>query len=95
MLKEQEVRQIFDKEAVLIGTKNAMPMYRVKEIFGEKAAEFAYHFNNLAHANGFGIGDYTVSYLDYKGFQLAATYCNVEEIREIETLGNMRKDKKR
>lgn len=95
MLKEQEVRKMFDEEAVLIGADNVVPMYKAKELFGEKAAEFAFRFNEFAYSGGFGIGYYTVMCLKYKGFQIAATYCNVEEIREIETLGNMGKDKRR
>lgn len=86
MLKEQEVKEIFDKEAVLIGTKNVIPMYKAKELFGKKAAEFAYSLDKFTYSGGFGIGDYTTRYLNYKGFQIAATYCNVEEIRRIEAL---------
>lgn len=36
------------------------------------------------NGNLYGIGDFNAEYLTHKGFLVAATFCNVKEIKEIE-----------
>lgn len=78
-LSKAEVKELFDSESILISHKDAVPLYRVKELFGEKAADFAYQAGKTG--SFFGIGDYDLPYLNYSGFQLAASFYNVEKLR--------------
>lgn len=80
-LCKEETRELFEEEAILIGSTDAVPVYRVAELFGSKAAEFSLQVMKEG-VNGFGIGDYTLMYFNYKGFQIAATYYNIAQIKE-------------
>lgn len=79
-LNKAQTQELFEIESILIGRDNAVPLYRVKELFGDRAAEFAYQTDGAS--NCFGIGDYNLPYLNYKGFQLAASFNNVKNIRK-------------
>lgn len=84
MLNNNQVMELFQKEAILLGTNDAVPLYRVAELFGKRAAGFAVRGNSLRSPgyNAFGVGDYTLPYLTYEGFKAAASFANVEEIRD-------------
>lgn len=85
MLNRTQVRNLFHKEAILINTRNVVPMYRAAEMFGEQAALFAYERGSVKgdqtdYGSLYGIGYFQLFYLTYRGFQAAATYVNIEEI---------------
>lgn len=79
LLNESETKELFGREAILIGSSDGVPLFRAAELFGEKAAEFASAKPGDGH-NLFGIGCFNLAYLNFKGFQKAASYANVEEI---------------
>ncbi|WP_418972623.1 hypothetical protein [Allofournierella sp.] len=79
-LTEAEVKKMFEREAVLIDRGDAVPKYRAIALFGSKATNYASRPG--VTSNSFGIGDYDLSYLNLKGFIMAASFYNVERIRE-------------
>ncbi len=86
MLNSKQVDQLFQQNAILIGNEDNVPKYRAVELFGEEAVDFVMDMNcRNGYYNGYGIGNYTVRYLTYKGFQAAATYVNIREIEVQET----------
>lgn len=70
------IKALFDQEAVYIGRADVVPDWRVVQLFGEPAVDFAKRMIPESF-NGYGIGDYTEYYLTVRGFQLAATYHNI------------------
>ena len=74
MYKREDVDKIFNKERILIG---------FNEIFGKPAAIFARQLEPGITSNTYGIGDYNFNYLTLKGVQVAATYVNICESKEI------------
>lgn len=81
-LRKAQVDALFQREAVLFGTENGVPVFRVAALFGESAAECANRRKPGEFWNGYGVGDYTLMYLTYRGFQAAASFCNVQQLRE-------------
>lgn len=62
---------------------NGVPEKVATGLFGSSAVAFAKRRQNAGTTfNGYGIGDYTAWYLTEYGFYIAATYRNVERIRE-------------
>lgn len=85
MLKKDEVEKNFKKECVLIGCTDVIPKHIVKRVFGSEAYNFAKRLGKSGeNGNLYGIGDFNAEYLTHKGFLVAATFCNVKEIKEIE-----------
>lgn len=83
MLNSEQVKCLFEQEAILIGNSDGAPIYRVAELFGDKAAEFAGKYGTAGVYNSrFGVGDFDLHYLTFRGFQQAASYANVLEIKE-------------
>lgn len=86
-LNRAQVEAIFTAEAVLMGTKDGLPISKAREIFGGDAVDFAQRMSNTAtgtYSNGYGIGDYTAFYLTLTGAMIAATYNNIAAIRAAE-----------
>lgn len=81
MFKENEVRQLFDKDSILIINRNVIPDYAVKKLLGEDAYEHAVRTLNGKYHNAYGIGDFSLNYLTYEGFQIAATFYNVKNAK--------------
>lgn len=81
MLNNTQVKELFEREAVLLGSSDGVPCYRAEELFGEKAVKFATRLKTGENSNCFGIGDYDLWYLTLKGFRMAAAYSNVLEIK--------------
>ena len=85
LLTKEQALELFRQEAVFIGTEDAAPLYRLIELFGKKAAVYA---KSVPYgSNGFGVGNWTLSYATLKGFLAAASFHNVELIRD-----NLRKE---
>lgn len=83
MLNSTQVKHLFEREAILIGTADGVPVYRAAEVFGRQAARFACNPRERL-GNCFGIGDFQLDYLTYQGSQQAASYANVEEITRVQ-----------
>lgn len=83
-LNKDQVAALFEREAVLLGTENRVPDFRAVALFGKKAVEHAHSMdasNPGYYANGYGIGDYTLDALTFRGFQAAASFFNVQRLR--------------
>lgn len=84
LYKKDDVARIFDEEKVLAGNKDVFPRYRAVEIFGEKAVKFAEGLSEYgSYACMYGIGDYQFEYLTLRGTEVAATYVNICNIRDL------------
>ena len=79
ILNKAMVDALFQREAVLIGSEDGVPEHRAAVLFGKDAVEHAKRRN---HWNGYGIGDFTLGCLTYRGFQAAASYSNVRQLRK-------------
>lgn len=82
MLNKAKVTDLFEREAVLIGTSDAVPVYRVAELFGEKSANFGMGFPGKG-SNVFSADGDSIRYLTFRGFLMAATYKNINEMKEM------------
>lgn len=80
-LTKAEVQELFDKESILIGQSDCVPLHRAKELFGDGAANYAFSISRSI-GGYFGVGDYNLPYLTLRGFQAAASYHNVEMLRD-------------
>ena len=84
ILNKAKVDALYQRETVLLGTRDAVPAYRVAALFGQDAADFARRVGEPGqNANGYGVGDYTLWYFTYCGFLTAASFCNVRQLREL------------
>lgn len=82
MLNNNQVKELFEKEAVLIGSRDAVPLYRVRELFGDRAAGYLTTAHGSERYNIFGVGDFQCPYVTVDGFRAAASFANVEAIRD-------------
>lgn len=85
VLNKDQVSTLFEREAVLLGTENQVPAFRVAALFGKDALKHAKTMNSSNpgyYANGYGIGDYALDALTFWGFQAAASFYNVKKLRE-------------
>lgn len=80
-----QVKALFEREAVLLGSRDGVPDYRVATLFGEAAMRFAHRMDNDSHKNivGYGTGDYTLFGLSLQGFMAAASYFNVQQLKPL------------
>ena len=86
-LNKSQVTALFEREAVLMGTDDLVPEHRAIALFGREAVEHARSMDKSCpgrYANGYGVGDYTLFALTYRGFQAAASFCNVQVMRKEE-----------
>ncbi|SHG16710.1 MULTISPECIES: hypothetical protein [Eubacteriales] len=83
MLNSEQVKCLFEQEAILIGNSDGVPIYRVAELFGDESAEFAGKYGTAGVYNSiFGVRGFSLHYLTFRGFQQAASYANVLEIKK-------------
>lgn len=80
ILNKAMVDALFRREAVLIGNEDRVPEHRATALFGQDAVNYAKRMN---HWNGYGVGGFTLGYLTYRGVLDAASYCNVQQLREV------------
>lgn len=84
-LNAAQVRALFDREAVLLGAEDKVPEFRAEALFGRDAVEHAHRMGRNCpgrYSNGYGVGDFTLAALTFRGFQAAASFCNVQQFRE-------------
>lgn len=81
MLNKAQVNTLFAREAILLGSKDGVPMERVQELFGQEAVDRVSKYGKCGvHFNSFGCGtSCQVTYFYLLGFQYAATYANISE----------------
>ena len=88
-LNKEQVKGLFEQEAVLMGTENCVPAFRAAALFGRDAVEHARRMGTSRPGfffNGYGVGDYTMGALTLRGFQAAARFYNVQ-LRRKEASG--------
>lgn len=79
-LNKAQVDTLFHREAVLFGTQDGVPNFCAAALFGEEAVR---HASSVpSGSNGYGVGNFTLMYLTYRGFQAAASWFNVQLLRE-------------
>ncbi len=85
-ITKEEVRKIFDKEAVLIGACDVVPESRARVYFGEAGLTFSERTGKFEAYGVYGIGERCDSYKYFtlKGLELAATYCNINMLLDEE-----------
>lgn len=79
------VDELFRREAVMLGGEDCVPDHRAGVLFGKDAVEHVHRMavdNKAGYLTGYGIGDYTIFAITYRGFQAAASYYNVLKLRE-------------
>jgi len=83
MLNKKQALELFEREAVCFDEQDGVPLYRVRQLFGKEAADFASRSKGF---NAYGIGDANPSfkYVCLSGFLHAVTYRNVVEARDAE-----------
>ena len=84
-LNKEQVKGLFEQEAVLMGTENCVPAFRAAALFGRDAVEHARRMGTSRPGfffNGYGVGDYTLGALTLRGFQAAASFYNVHLLRK-------------
>lgn len=83
-LNAAQVRELFEREAILLGSEDMVPDFRAVSLFGKEAVKHAHRRNaeNPGYfANGYGVGDYTMTALTFRGFRAAASFFNVQTLR--------------
>lgn len=80
-LTKDQVVDLFQREAIMINDMDVVPKFRVSRLFGKEAAEFADRLSNHRYSSCYGVGDYTLDYMTYPGFLIAASYYNVQQVR--------------
>ena len=84
-LNKAQVAALVELEAVLRGAEDRVPEYRAAALFGKDAVEHAKRMDRSAparYSNGYGVGDFTMFALTYRGFQAAASFHNVQLMRQ-------------
>lgn len=80
-----QVKELFEREAVLIGSVDVVPIDRAVALFGKDAVKHAMmvgHDYPGRYFNGYDIGDYILCSLTFLGFQTAASFYNVQQLRK-------------
>lgn len=85
-LNKAQVEAMFQREAVLIEAEDVVPAFRVKALFGKDAVEHACVLGSGKSWNCYGTGDYNLEYLTLRGFQAAASFYNVQQLRQESTV---------
>lgn len=86
LLNKLQADELFRRESILIGRDDVIPTYKAVELFGEKAVCFAK--GQKDNWNAFGVGDFSLDYLNYTGFLQAVSYYNVEQLKARVHNGN-------
>ena len=85
VMNAAQVRALFESEAVLMGSEDRVPVFRAAAIFGEDAVVHVRRLdcgNPGRLINGYDVGDFLLFALTLRGFQAAASFHNVQLLRE-------------
>lgn len=83
ILNKTQAKELFEKEAILFGENDGIPLYRAIELLGKNAVEFAINKNDPKYKltltyNIFLVPiNNSVEYLTFSGFLQAVTYNNI------------------
>lgn len=81
-----QVKAAFERESILLGREDLVPEDRAVSLFGKEAVDHAHRLNRIAaggqYVNGYGVGDFTLMALTFRGFQAAASWYNVQLVRK-------------
>lgn len=84
----ERAKALFWEESIVLNGSGGVPLSRVKELFGEEAAEFAFGGDRVKamgrYANGFGLKNDIILYLYLEGFLKSATYANIQWLAKKE-----------
>lgn len=85
ILNKSQVDTLFQREAVMLGGEDCVPDHRVAILFGIEAVKHVRRMdrdNKARYKTGYGIGDFTLFAITYRGFLAAASYYNVKQLRK-------------
>lgn len=89
LLNKAQVIELFQREAILFGDRDAMPKSRAIELFGVRAVNFAKQMRDTHETCvGYGADGYIAFGLTLCGVRLAATYCNVRLLQKKEAMNS-------
>ncbi len=81
MLNSKQVDRLFLQNAALFGYEEGVPKYRAIELFGKEAVDYVFSTcNTRGNYNSYATRGPSAWYITHKGFQIAATYMNVQEV---------------
>ena len=88
MMNKAQTKELFEREAVLFGAVDGIPMKRAVEILGQEAVDFTHRMESydksLRYFGGYGNGPYTAYYITLYGLYIAVTYNNVTALQKAE-----------
>lgn len=87
ILNKAQVEALFQREAALIGMEDAVLSNRAAELFGKDAVNHACSIGTGGTGrnwNVYGVRNYNIKYLTLNGFYAAATFYNIQQLREAE-----------
>ena len=85
ILNKSQVTALFQRESALIGTADAVPIFRATALFGKDAIKYVKSLTFGSYWNCCAAGDFTLIYLTYRGFLAAASFCNMRQLQSEET----------
>lgn len=81
-LNKALVAALFEREAILIVTEDCVPEFRAVVLFGKEAVEYVRKLSPGSYWNVYTAGGCAVEYLTFRGFQAAASFHNVQLMRQ-------------
>ncbi len=84
ILSKAQVEVLFQREAVLIGMGDVVPINRAAELFGKDAVNHACSVGAGGNWNIYSVSNCNIKYLTLDGFYAAATFYNIQQLREAE-----------
>lgn len=81
-LNKSQAYELFQRESVMIGDDDVVPVFRAAELLGERAVKFVENHFDRRYSNGFGVESYTLNYLTLQGFLRAVSYYNVQQLQQ-------------
>ena len=86
LLNKAQVDAMFERVAILIGSEDGVPDFCAAELFGEEAIRYVTSFTGGHGWNRYYVGSYSCEYLTRSGFQVAATFHNLQQFQEAEDI---------
>ena len=75
-LNKEQVEVLFERETVLMGTENRVPIYRALALFGQDAVNYGKKLDERL------VLGFIIASLTLRGFQAAASFYNVQLLRK-------------
>lgn len=80
-LNKAQASALFEREAVLIGTADAVADFRVCALFGKEAVDYVHKLTPGNYWNAYTAGDTSIHYVTFRGFLAAVSFYNVQLLR--------------